>query len=358
MKFLHPMLLMGSTLLGSLVASAAASEAALAPVALPADARAMAAVTALVSCQPTTYTEAALAAELLQRAGTRAEDLPGAAQRFRLPAAVTVLGTPTDLIAVGGDGIHAILADTPIGNLTGTAALTPHHYPQRQGRWLTPVAVRNDGDGWIRQRVIEVDVDPQRPGDLRVACAEVIDSRRQQQERAGDVASMTYPAGTDVMPLVGNILECKADRRASVTLATSLLMNGPPSPPFATWGDESDAERFQWILPRPLPLRDVTVRSLRLVDSIAFGAVEDVPAAELARRWGLSSAENDFGEPVYLKDMPVRVAPDGWEEQRRLWVLDEEDGATLVGCGYEERVSEFGWWPGDRMDGTLVAPRR
>jgi len=84
-----------------------------------------------------------------------------------------------------------------------------------------------------------------------------------------------------------------------------------------------------------LPLRDVTVRSLRLVDSIAFGVVEDVPAAELARRWGLSSAENDFGEPVYLKDMPVRVAPDGWEEQRRLWILDEEDGATLVGCGYE-----------------------
>lgn len=347
MKLLYEVLLMGLGL-AALPADAGAQPPS--PRVIKAEARTIGALTAVVSCQPTEHTEATLIAELRQLAGKNDDSGPGEASRLRLPAAITVLGMRTDLIAIRGSEIQAILPSTALGTLASTQRLMPHHYERASGRWIRPVAVRNEGNGWIRQRVIEVDADPQQPADLRVRCSEAIDSRRQQQARAGNEAPMMLPASATAMPMLGDVLQCRADRLAAATLNTSLLMQGPPAPPFAGWSDQADEGILQWGLPYPVQVQGVEVSSVQSVDAVLFGVVPGQSAQRLAQRWALRSAQNDLGETVHYQDMPVVAAQDGWQEHRRLWVLENGEEAALVGCSYDESVEEFGWWPGEVLD--------
>lgn len=263
----------------------------------------------------------------------------------KLPVRLDVLGQAADTFQVRPDEVRAVLAGPLNDALVSSWQLKPHHYPRSSGIWITPIAQRNDGNGWIRQRVLEVEADPRHPSNLLVGCRQIIDSRAQQRERAGDDASVWFAPDAQVFDLAEALLSCTADRRAAVMMTTALMLKGPPDAPFVGWVDESDKERFQWRLPKPMTLRGSTLETVRMLDGVLFGVVEDASARQFAQRWDMEAGENELGETLYVRDLPVRVAGDGWEEHRTRLVMDLDDGVTIAGCRYGDRTAEFGAWP-------------
>lgn len=310
----------------------------------------LAGLSATLQCKPSPYTAKELSTRLLTRAAMVPGGVDGGPVYLELPEQIEVLGLRARNVVVSPGTVKAVLADHSMQALAATQQLQPHHYPGAEGTWVKPMALRNDGNGWIRQRAITVKTDPAHPTDLLVACSEMTDSRRQQHERAGDDRPLWFTADVAVAALAGELLACRADRLTAVTMTTSLVMKGPPDAPFSGWREDPEGNGLQWTLPTPLNLQGLTVSSVRIWEGVLFGAVNGMSAQQLAQRWGLAPGLNEHGETLYFVELPATVAEDGWEESQTRLVMELEDGTTIAGCTYAEVLPEFGWWPGDEAN--------